>query len=324
MAIMQPKSKKYLYILIFSLLLNYSFVLGQQKRQPVSSLKVTTLSTMLANLKGIGEWGYSALIEVNGRKILFDTGARPETVLRNAMELELDLSDVTDVFISHNHWDHTGGLLTLRKELKKKNPKALSRIHVGAGIFSQRADSENEILEIKKALEADGVEILVYSKQKELYPGVWITGPIERIHEERNWSGSGKIVTEEGTIEDNIPEDQSLVVETENGFVLISGCGHAGMVNTLDHIRTHIYDEKVFAAIGGFHLLSASDAQLKWTADKLKQFGVTNIVGSHCTGVNALYSLRELLGLTRNQAVVGSVGDRFDLEGGIMPGPIAR
>lgn len=324
MAIMQPKSKKYLYILIFSLLLNYSFVLGQQKRQPVSSLKVTTLSTMLANLKGIGEWGYSALIEVNGRKILFDTGARPETVLRNAMELELDLSDVTDVFISHNHWDHTGGLLTLRKELKKKNPKALSRIHVGAGIFSQRADSENEILEIKKALEADGVEILVYTEQKELYPGIWITGPIERIHEERNWSGSGKIVTEEGTIEDNIPEDQSLVVETENGFVLISGCGHAGMVNTLDHIRTHIYDEKVFAAIGGFHLLSASDAQLKWTADKLKQFGVTNIVGSHCTGVNALYSLRELLGLTRNQAVVGSVGDRFDLEGGIMPGPIAR
>jgi len=68
-------------------------------------IKVTILSTMLADLVGIGEWGFAALIEVDGYKVLFDTGARPETVLRNAEELKIDLSQVTDVILSHNHDD---------------------------------------------------------------------------------------------------------------------------------------------------------------------------------------------------------------------------
>lgn len=87
----------------------------------VKNLKITTLSTMLAN-QGIGEWGYAALVEVDGKKILFDTGRKPETVLKNAEELGIDLSDVEEVFLSHNHGDHTGGLLTLRAALKKTEP----------------------------------------------------------------------------------------------------------------------------------------------------------------------------------------------------------
>ena len=86
----------------------------------VSALKITTLSTMLVNFNGMGEWGYSALIEVDEKKILFDTGKNPETVLQNAKDLGIDLAEVEDVFLSHFHQDHTGGLLTLRKELKKK------------------------------------------------------------------------------------------------------------------------------------------------------------------------------------------------------------
>src|SRR5689334_19969556 len=103
----------------------------------VKAAKVTILSTMLtgARDRGIGEWGFSALVEVDGRRILFDTGARPETVLRNAEELKVDLSVVTDVVLTHWHDDHTGGLLRLREELRKKNPKAVSRTHVGKDFF---------------------------------------------------------------------------------------------------------------------------------------------------------------------------------------------
>jgi 7,8-dihydropterin-6-yl-methyl-4-(beta-D-ribofuranosyl)aminobenzene 5'-phosphate synthase len=82
----------------------------------VKSLKITILSTMLAE-EGMGEWGFSALVEADGRRILFDTGLRPETVLQNARHLGIDLSGVTDVVLSHHHGDHTGGLLTLRREL---------------------------------------------------------------------------------------------------------------------------------------------------------------------------------------------------------------
>jgi len=311
-------------ILLLAILLNGPLLICQQERNPVSTLKVTTLSTMVVNGKGVGEWGYSALVEVDGNKILFDTGARPETVLQNANAVGIDLSDVEDVFLSHNHWDHTGGLLTLRKELKKSNPNALKRVHVGAGIFSKRVNSENTLLATKAALESDNVEFIVYSEQKELFPGVWITGPIKRIHHERNWSGSGKIETAEGIVEDNIPEDQSLVIDTPDGFVLISGCGHAGLVNTLEHIHANINKEKVFTIIGGFHLITATDEQLQWTAGHLKDFGVSKIIGSHCTGINALYSLKGLMSLDRKDAVVGSVGDIFDLENGIKAGIIAR
>lgn len=80
----------------------------QSKSDQVNTLKITTLSTMLAD-KGIGEWGYAALIEVDGHKILFDTGNKPKTALQNALDLNIDLSDVEDVFLSHNHSDHTGG-----------------------------------------------------------------------------------------------------------------------------------------------------------------------------------------------------------------------
>ena len=78
------------------------------------------------------------------------------------------------------------------------------------------------------------------------------------------------------------------------------------------------------AAIGGFHLVNATDEQLKWTADKLQEFGVTKKIGAHCTGINALYTLKDLLNLSRSDAVVGSVGDFYELETGINAGYIAR
>ena len=294
-----------------------------QEFTQVASLKVTTLSTMLAS-RGIGEWGYSALIEVDGKKILFDTGNRPETVLQNARDLGIDLSEVEDVILSHNHGDHTGGLITLRKALRAKNPKALSRIHVGKAIFSERANSKNSIWQTRDTLIALGSEFIIYDKPTEIFPGVWLTGQVPRIHAEKNWSGRGQIVTLSGLIEDNIPEDLSLVVDTDDGFVLVSGCGHAGIINTMEHIVAHIHPGKIITAIGGFHLVAASDEDLAWTASKLQSFGLEQMIGSHCTGIDALYTLRGHLNSDRKHIVVGSVGDEFTLKEGIKAGYIAH
>src|SRR5450432_1325024 len=93
------------------------------------TVDVKILSTMLADDDGFGEWGFSALVTVDGNPILFDTGAHADTVLRNAKLLKVDLSTATDVILSHNHLDHTAGLLTLRNEYKKSG--ALARAHVG-------------------------------------------------------------------------------------------------------------------------------------------------------------------------------------------------
>src|SRR5215471_13248753 len=155
---------------------------AQQHR--VKSIDVKVLSTMLADTHGIGEWGFSALVVADGHRILFDTGARPETVLNNARELRIDLTNVPDVILSHNHGDHTGGLTTLRRSVRAKNPGALAVTHVGEGIFLKRdvAIRGWEPMErVRTLYEGLGGRMVVHDSPVELYPGVWITGPIARV-----------------------------------------------------------------------------------------------------------------------------------------------
>ena len=121
----------------------------------------------------------------------------------------------------------------------------------------------------------------------------------------------GRVQSPEGLVEDTVPEDTSLVVDTAEGLVLISGCGHSGIVNAMEHARKTVRAAPIYTAMGGFHLFAASDDTLAWTAAKLKEFGVRNLMGAPCTGIEALYRLRQLVGLTRQTAIVGAVGASY-------------
>jgi len=308
-----------------------ALALGQRKDVPVhaqiKTLKVTILSTMLAD-RGIGEWGFAALVESDGHRILVDTGARPETVLSNARELNVDLSDVQEVILTHNHSDHVGGLLTLRREYMKKNPAALSLVHVGRGIFYSRPETDgkegNPMVALRQDYESTGGKFVEHDQAIELFPGAWLTGPVPRTYPERNWSVSGKVKTPEGLVEDTVPEDQSLILSTPNGLVMVTGCGHAGVINILTFAQKEFPKTPVYAVVGGIHLFPASDQQLDWTADKLKGFGLSYLVGAHCTGIESVYQIRQHLALTRKSAVVGAVGATFVLGEGIHPGLVAQ
>jgi 7,8-dihydropterin-6-yl-methyl-4-(beta-D-ribofuranosyl)aminobenzene 5'-phosphate synthase len=137
-------------------------------------------------------------------------------------------------------------------------------------------------------------------------------------------SGPLRLQTAAGPVEDNIPEDSSIVVETPAGLVVVSGCGHAGIVNTLEYARKAIKSAPVHAAIGGFHLFAASDERLEWTGSKLKEMGLSHLLGAHCTGMEAVFRLRQLVGLTRRTAAVGAVGSSFTLGSGLEPLDLAR
>src|SRR5271155_1125919 len=296
-------------------------------RAQVKNLKVTILSTMLAD-DGIGEWGFAALVEADGHRVLVDTGARPQTVLGNARELGVDLANVREVVLTHNHDDHTGGLVTLRTELMKKNPAAMSVAHVSTGIFYSRPTAsggeDNSMIATKKEYEAIGGTFIEHAETAEIFPGAWLTGPVPRIFPERNWSVKGKVLTPAGLVEDTIPEDQSLVVNTPQGLVVITGCGHAGIVNILTFAHKEFPQPPVYAVIGGLHLFAASDQQVDWTADELKGFGISYLIGAHCTGIESTYRIRAKAGLTRKSAVVGAVGATFVLGEGIHPGRLAQ
>jgi 7,8-dihydropterin-6-yl-methyl-4-(beta-D-ribofuranosyl)aminobenzene 5'-phosphate synthase len=330
--------KKYATLLAVFAVLSAPAVTRGDDPAVVSDLKITTLSTMLTELRGVGEWGYAALIEADGHTVLFDTGERPRTVLQNAKELGIDLSAVDTVILSHNHFDHTGGLVTLRRELKTQNASAMATTHVGEGIFLQRSlDPEamaklppipRELVvkatDVRDDYEAQGGRFIVHGKPHELHPGMWITGPIPRVHPEKNWTPFMRIHQGDQLVEDNIPEDQAIVLNTPRGLVVVVGCGHAGIVNTMEHARSITNGAPIHAVLGGFHLLKATDDHLEWTGSKMREFGVDHLIGAHCTGINAVTGLRDAGGLSRATAVVGAVGSTFQLGEGIRPGVLNR
>lgn len=297
-----------------------------QAGPPIRTARITILSTMLAD-EGIGEWGFSALVEVDGKRLLFDTGARPETVLGNAQALGVDLSEITDVVLSHSHHDHVGGLAALRKALAPRNARAVTRVHVGQGFFTPRTRAGkpfNPLLAARPSLQAEGIQFIEHAGPVELLPGVWFTGPVARVHPERNYPKDVLVDSPTGPVTDPVSEDSSLVLDTKDGLVVLTGCGHAGVINTLEAARKAVRPAKVSAVLGGLHLLAADDATLDWTAAQLRQFGVRELVGAHCTGIEAVYRLRAQAGLDRKTAVVGAVGASWELGKGIDPGRLAR
>ena len=310
--------------LLWSMLVGLAALCTTPAVAQVRALKVTTLSTMLAD-EGLGEWGYAALVDVDGRRILFDTGAHPDVVERSAAAMGIDLSTVEDVVLSHFHDDHIGGLLTLRAALRTKNPKALSRLHVAAGIFDPRVDRKgierNAMPALRARYEALGGTVIVHDGAVQLAPGVWFTGPVPRPNAEANWNPGLRRRTSTGLVDDTIPDDAALVFATAQGPVILTGCGHAGIMNLADLAATLTGKRVPHAIIGGLHLFAKPNAVLATTAARLK--GVAYLHAGHCTGIEATFKLRRLLGLDARTAVVAAVGSSFDLAKGIDAREIA-
>src|SRR5204863_287724 len=183
--------------------------------------------------------------------------------------------------------------------------------HVAPAIFQSRLTPDgheaNGLLPLRAEYEASGGSFVQHSRPTELMPGVWFTGPVPRPYQERNWPKGLLLQGPDGPAEDSIPEDASVVVDTKDGLIIITGCGHAGVVNTAEYARSFLRSAPVHAVIGGLHLFAATDAQVAWTAGKLRELGGAYLLGAHCTGIEATYRLREIIGLTRKTAVVGAV-----------------
>ncbi len=265
-------------------------------------VRVTVLSTSRADV-GIGEWGFSAVVEVDGHRILFDTGAGSQTVLRNAEAAGVDLSSVTELVLSHHHDDHVGGLLALRRSVASKTPQALAKVHVARGMFEPRrfgtkTREVNDMIEIRPAYERTGGQFVVHDQAEAIAPGVWVTGPVPRRHPEHNWSGSRTLRSAEGWVEDRLPESQALVIDSEDGLVVLSGCGHAGIVNIVAHAQASIRAAAV-QVIGGFHLHRATAGEQEWTMQQLQRLGLTALYGAHCTGSKAVREAARHIGADR-------------------------
>jgi len=216
----------------------------------------------------------------------------------------------------------------LRRELIKQNQAALSRAHVGRGFFWPRkvkGKASTVAEDLKKQYQALGGSFVEHADAAELLPGVWLTGQVPRRTTEQNFPKGIEVQLPDGrwTVDD-VPDDLSLVLDSVKGLVVVTGCGHAGVVNTVEIAKERVREAPIFAIIGGLHLFEADDARVDWTASELKRLRLAHLVGAHCTGIEALMRLRQGTGLSRKTAVVGAVGASFNLETGIDPGDIAR
>lgn len=307
---------------LFALQLLYA-----QAPHAVKHLKITVLSTMLAN-SGLGEWGFSALVEADGTRILFDTGSHDSTVLKNSRDLKLDLSTVPTLILSHNHDDHTTGWLTLRKKLQAAQSNALQVTHVAPGFLATRMNGDgtedHHRHQDSIAYAATKGSLISHDHFTEIFPGIYLTGPVPRRYPETNYNTRGRYKNNAGEIvEDNIPEDMSLVIRTEEGLVLLSGCGHSGIINNTSYIQEQLH-QPIYTAIGGFHLFNTPDDKIQWTAKELKAAGIKYFMGAHCTGIEPVYQIREWAGLKRGDCRVGAVGDVFESGKGFIAAALAR
>ncbi|MBC7326898.1 MBL fold metallo-hydrolase [bacterium] len=249
--------------------------------------KILTLLENSVRHRGLlAEHGISFYIEFDNNKLLFDVG-QSGVILRNAQSLGINLEGLSWIALSHNHYDHTGGLLPLLKYLDKKpklfaHPDAFLRPRY---IFSPNTSPRDvgnpySLSDVEPLCE----EIVLQSYGKEIVSGIFLTGEIERKTPFEDVGDDFRLANGD---KDPIWDDQSLVIDAPQGLMVLLGCGHSGLVNTLLKVRELFPSRPIEAVIGGFHLGSASPERLKATADALKEFGVNQVIGGHCTGWKA-------------------------------------
>ncbi|MCK4535666.1 MAG: MBL fold metallo-hydrolase [Desulfuromonadales bacterium] len=250
----------------------------------------TRLSIICENTVGrpipaIGEHGFSCLVEHQGGCWLFDTG-QGHSLLHNLDVLAIDSSRIEGVILSHGHYDHAGGLLEL---LKKVGPRP---VYAHPDIFLERywqGQHERRSIGVphsRAVLEAAGAEFHFYQDFTTIAQGLHFSGKIPRITAAE--TGDAHLVTpgaEPGSwVPDAFADDAALAIETPRGLVVLLGCAHAGLINTVRHFLDKLDQPHIYAIVGGTHLGPASDAQFTETLDFLEEIKVEKLGLSHCTG----------------------------------------
>lgn len=257
-------------------------------------IKITTLAENTATADCIAEWGLSMLVEADGKRILFDTGAGT-AALMNATTMGVDLSSIDCIVISHGHYDHTGGLY---QTLKRTGPKKIiAHPDIWSSKYGSLDNAPKRFIGIayrREALEAMGASFQLSSQPQRISERITTTGEIPMQTTYESVETYLCVKGSEGLIQDPLADDLSLVIDTDFGLVVILGCAHRGIVNTLTQARKVTGKDTIYAAIGGTHLLHANKERLDKTADAIHEMGVQYLGVSHCTGFKAAAYLADI------------------------------
>ncbi len=255
------------------------------------STRIICLSDNLAP-SGSGYWaehGLSFYIESGGMKVLYDTGQSGDVLLHNALLAGVNLSGLDCIVLSHGHYDHSGGLL----KVLKMNEGVSLVIHPAA--FQKKfARRESGLKAISLPFELNELrehcELQIESGPVDLGRGISITGEIARITPYETPQPDLLVEKDGELIVDAVMDDQSIVVSANEELVLLCGCCHSGIVNTIECVK-NMTGRYPSAIAGGLHMEKADEFRLSSTAEALQAAGVKNVLAGHCSGNEILLRL---------------------------------
>ena len=275
-------------------------------------LRITTLSENTAGIDGfLGEWGLSILVESDATKVLFDTGQSVST-LHNANLLGIDLAQVDKIVLSHGHFDHTGGLRSVLSEIGREI-EVIAHPDIWQAKYATRQGEEPRYIGIpfsRGELESLGAKFRLTSEPVAISDSIMTSGEVPMVTDYEEIEPS-LVVKANGNFEpDTFRDDQALIIKTPPGLVVVSGCAHRGIINTLYHARTISGVKKIDTVIGGCHLMNAGEERIWQTLAALKELGVERLGVCHCTGMAASVIMAQEFG---DRFLLNNAGTVLDL-----------
>lgn len=262
-----------------------------------TTLSVTVLVENTANQRGLlAEHGLAFWVECNGQRFLFDTG-QGMALAHNAEKLGIDLSTADVVILSHGHYDHAGGLQAILPGLRRAAVCAHATALCDRFAHSPRtgARSVRSPIESLDWLKPHVRQIITTGDSPlDLGKGLWVTGQIPRRNDFEDVGGAFYL-DPACTQPDPIDDDQAIYAKTGDGLVVLLGCAHSGVVNTLDYICESTGESHIHAVLGGMHLLNADNNRMERTIRRLRELDVQRIGLAHCTGFGAMARLHHAL-----------------------------
>lgn len=251
--------------------------------------KITTLSENTAGLGNfLGEWGLSILVETGDLTLLLDAGQSISAAV-NASLLGIDLSRVDQIVLSHGHYDHTGGLPHILRKMGKTIP-IVAHPDIWTDKYSGRESQDYRYIGIphqRQLLESLGASFNLHTGPVKIGDVITTSGEVPMVTGFEKVEPYLLVKDANGFKQDELLDDQALIIETGEGLIVILGCAHRGIINTLYHARQLTGVEKVYAVLGGCHLMDASEERVRLTIAALKDVGVQKLGVSHCTGLSA-------------------------------------